>query len=106
MLVVVAVARLRAGGVAKEEVVALLNYLYLLDQGVLQRVGPFMGHGEVLAELAADVRGWLRSEGSFTPSQAKERWGLTRKHLIPLLEWLDARRVTRRIGDARRAGTG
>ncbi len=79
---------------------------YLLDQGVLQRVGPFMGHGEVLAELAADVRGWLRSEGSFTPSQAKERWGLTRKHLIPLLEWLDARRVTRRIGDARRAGTG
>ena len=29
--------------------------------------------------------------------------GLTRKHLIPLLEWLDASQVTRRVGDARRA---
>ena len=35
--------------------------------------------------------------------QAKERLGLTRKHLIPLLEWLDAQRVTRRVGGARAA---
>ena len=78
---------------------------YLLDDGSLVRVGPFVAHAQVLKELVADVRAWLRSEGSFTPAQAKERWGLTRKHLIPLLEWLDSHKVTRRVGDARCAGS-
>lgn len=78
---------------------------HLMEQGRLLRVGPFLGHADVLDELVDDVRAWLRSEGSFTPSQAKARWGLTRKHLIPILEWLDARRVTRRVGDARCAGS-
>jgi selenocysteine-specific elongation factor len=31
----------------------------------------------------------------------KERYGLSRKYAIPLLEWLDRERVTRRVGDAR-----
>jgi len=76
---------------------------HLVAQGRLARVGGFAGHQAVLDPLQEEVRAWLRSEGSFTPSQAKERWGLTRKHLIPLLEWLDAQRVTRRVGDSRRA---
>ena len=32
--------------------------------------------------------------------------GLTRRGAIPLLEWLDARGVTRRVGDVRVAGRG
>jgi selenocysteine-specific elongation factor len=31
----------------------------------------------------------------------KERFGVSRKFAIPLLEWLDRERVTRRVGDAR-----
>jgi selenocysteine-specific elongation factor len=31
----------------------------------------------------------------------KERYGITRKYAIPLLEYLDRERVTRRVGDAR-----
>jgi hypothetical protein len=31
----------------------------------------------------------------------RDRFGLTRKYLIPLLEWADRRGVTRRAGDAR-----
>ena len=31
----------------------------------------------------------------------KTRYGLTRKFAIPLLEWLDRERVTRRLGDRR-----
>jgi selenocysteine-specific elongation factor len=31
----------------------------------------------------------------------KERYGVSRKYAIPLLEWLDRERVTRRTGDAR-----
>ena len=31
----------------------------------------------------------------------KDRYGITRKYAIPLLEFLDRERVTRRVGDAR-----
>jgi selenocysteine-specific elongation factor len=31
----------------------------------------------------------------------KERYGVTRKFAIPLLEYLDRERVTRRVGDSR-----
>jgi hypothetical protein len=31
----------------------------------------------------------------------KARYALTRKHAIPLLEWLDREGVTRRLGEAR-----
>ena len=31
----------------------------------------------------------------------KDRYGLTRKFAIPLLEWLDRERVTRRVGEKR-----
>jgi selenocysteine-specific elongation factor len=31
----------------------------------------------------------------------KDRFGVSRKYAIPLLEWLDRERATRRAGDAR-----
>jgi selenocysteine-specific elongation factor len=34
-------------------------------------------------------------------AQFKEMTGVTRKYAIPLLEYLDRERVTRRVGDAR-----
>ncbi|MFH1463450.1 MAG: selenocysteine-specific translation elongation factor [Pseudomonadota bacterium] len=74
---------------------------HLIEQGRLVRVGAFVGHAEVFGALVAEVEAWLAHAESFTPTQAKERWNLTRKHLIPVLEWLDAQRITRRVGDAR-----
>jgi selenocysteine-specific elongation factor len=32
----------------------------------------------------------------------KSRYSVTRKHAIPLLEYLDRERVTRRVGDVRK----
>jgi len=32
----------------------------------------------------------------------RDLWGLTRKTLIPLLEYLDGRKRTRRLGDLRK----
>jgi selenocysteine-specific elongation factor len=43
----------------------------------------------------------LAELGQATPAQLRERFGLTRKYLIPLLEWADRRGITRRAGDAR-----
>ena len=38
----------------------------------------------------------------FTLSQAKQAWGTSRRVAVPLAEWLDARGVTERLGDATR----
>src|SRR2546427_509114 len=43
----------------------------------------------------------LSELGKATPAELRERFGLTRKYLIPLLEWADRRGITRRAGDAR-----
>jgi selenocysteine-specific elongation factor len=44
----------------------------------------------------------LQDLGAATPAQLRDRLGLTRKYLIPLLEWADRRGITQRAGDARR----
>jgi selenocysteine-specific elongation factor len=43
----------------------------------------------------------LAAEQQITPSGVRDRLGLSRKFLIPLLEWADRTGVTRRVGDVR-----
>ena len=57
-----------------------------------------------LAEFRAVLEATLTELGSATPAELRDRLGLTRKYLIPLLEWADRRGVTRRTGDARVLG--
>ena len=56
-----------------------------------------------LNTVAEDLRRSKREAGELKLDVAaiKDRYGLTRKHAIPLLEWLDRTRVTRRIGNVR-----
>ncbi len=77
----------------------------LLEKRVV-RAGGLLFHQEALAALRLAV-GSLR-QGTPAGGQVtldvgtfKARFGLTRKHAIPLLEWLDRERVTRRTGDVR-----
>jgi len=49
------------------------------------------------------VLNFLKQEGEMSTAQAKTLTGLSRKYLIPLLECLDKRRVTVRVGDVRKA---
>jgi selenocysteine-specific elongation factor len=46
------------------------------------------------------VRELARAE-PVTPARLRERLGISRKYLIPLLEWADRSGVTRRVGDTR-----
>jgi len=55
-----------------------------------------------LDELTKRVRDWLADNGRLDTQQFKELTGLSRRAAIPLLEWLDAQRITQRDGDARR----
>ncbi|MEE2904540.1 MAG: selenocysteine-specific translation elongation factor [Myxococcota bacterium] len=58
---------------------------------------------QAYAKFQEQVLGFIRAEGEITTAQAKTLTGLSRKFLIPLLESLDKRRVTVRVGEARKA---
>jgi len=79
--------------------------LPLARAGTIVRVDQMWCHAEALASLKADVQ-QLGAQGSGAPASIdvatfKQRYGLSRKYAIPLLEWLDRERVTRRVGDRR-----
>ena len=73
---------------------------YLVKEKRLARLpgGFFVSQGAV-DRVAADLRSTGRP--TITVPEFKERFGLTRRIAIPLLEHLDERKVTRRAGDAR-----
>lgn len=56
---------------------------------------------QALEEFRRAVEGTLRELGAATPAQFRDRLGLTRKYLIPLLEWADRQGITSRKGDTR-----
>jgi len=51
--------------------------------------------------LVTDVTAMKGTAAKVDVAAFKDRYGLSRKYAIPLLEWLDRERVTRRVGDAR-----
>ena len=74
---------------------------YLIERGRLTR----LPNGLILATAALErfqadllATGW----DTFTVAEFKDRFGLTRKWAIPLLEHLDRQRLTKREGDRRR----
>lgn len=44
----------------------------------------------------------LGQQGEIIPAAIRERLGITRKYLIPLLEWADGKGITVRVGEGRR----
>jgi len=58
---------------------------------------------EALHRFAETVREIGRA-GEIQPAAVRERLGISRKYLIPLLEWADARGITVRAGETRRLG--
>ena len=76
----------------------------LIREGIVLKVDALLFHVETLEKLKAEVGG-LKSSGAemvrIDVSTFKERYGVTRKYAIPLLEYLDRERVTRRVGNAR-----
>jgi selenocysteine-specific elongation factor len=86
-------------GVVADRVLKLLQ-----RQKVLVRVDTLLFHDEALKRLKADVTALKASAGAgarIDVATFKERFGVSRKFAIPLLEYLDRERLTRRVGDSR-----
>ena len=75
----------------------------LARRAVLVRTGDLLFHASALDGLKSEIHA-LKQGGAETLDVAsfKDRFGVTRKHAIPLLEFLDRERVTRRVGETRR----
>ena len=107
-------AEFRAAGVAPptfDEAFARLGWTRAEEQALAQvliddrrlvrvREGLYF-HAEPLREIQARVTAFLRERREISPQDIKDLLGVSRKYAIPLLEYLDAQRVTVRMGDRR-----
>ena len=76
----------------------------LVRDGVLERLSSLLFHSVVLERLKNDVIAFKGNENesvALEMGQFKERFGVSRKYAIPLLEYLDYVHVTRRVGSGR-----
>jgi selenocysteine-specific elongation factor len=85
---------------ADPQVPALLAHL--AREGQIERVDQERyAVKQALEEFRRAIEATLQELGAATPAQLRDRLGLTRKYLIPLLEWADRRGITSRRGDSR-----
>jgi selenocysteine-specific elongation factor len=76
----------------------------LLRQKRLVKIDALVFHDDALKQLKADLATLRGSAGTGTRIDVatfKDRFGVSRKFAIPLLEYLDRERVTRRVGESR-----
>ena len=63
--------------------------------------GDLYFHSDVIDDLKNKVRSYLAEKKEMTPSEFKSVLDLSRKYMIPLLEYLDEIKLTIRTGDKR-----
>ncbi len=104
--------RVRTAGLGAPEVRELERQFDGIDVVGALRLAAGAGRVEAVtrewylaSEALAGFRGALTEEGragAITVTGVRNRTGLSRKYLIPLLEWADRQGITRREGDVRR----
>ncbi len=104
------VARLGEGGVHPPTVESARHGLdlppdaltWLIDEGALVKVADdFLVEREAFRGLVRRIVAHVDASGLMTPGDFKDLSGLSRRHAIPFLEFLDKQRLTMRKGDGR-----
>ena len=74
----------------------------LVAAGRVVRLGPDLHFAATAVDAArACIVEYLEAKGTILASDARDILGASRKYVVPLLEYFDARGVTKRDGDAR-----
>jgi selenocysteine-specific elongation factor len=90
------------GGLKIDKVRAQKIVTLLLRDKVLVKVSEeLVFHRNALDELRRKIAAYKAKSRNIDVAAFKELTGVTRKYAIPLLEYLDRERITRRAGDAR-----
>ena len=83
----------------------ILNHM--IEQGLIVRTKEdLFFHAETIEDLKKRLVKFLEQNGEINPAQFKEMTGASRKFLIPLFEYFDAKNVTLRVGDVRKLRRG
>ena len=81
--------------------------MLLVEEGqIVKTKDDLYFHVDAITELKNRLVDFLKSHEEITTPQFKEMTGASRKYVIPLIEYFDARKVTLRIGDSRRLRKG
>jgi len=91
------IAGLKVDKVRAQKIVTLL----LRDKLLIKVSDELVFHRSVLEDLRRQMAVYKAKSSKIDVAKFKELTGVTRKYAIPLLEFLDRERVTRRVGDAR-----
>ncbi|HUI85013.1 MAG TPA: SelB C-terminal domain-containing protein, partial [Candidatus Binatia bacterium] len=75
--------------------------LLLRDRVLVKLSDELVFHRDALAGLRRQIAAQKAATPRLNVGAFKDLFGITRKHAIPLLEYLDRERVTRRVGDER-----
>ncbi|MZP29652.1 selenocysteine-specific translation elongation factor [Heliobacterium undosum] len=87
-------------GLSAENAEECLNCLVERDR--LRKIGDdLLFHVQALADFRQLIVNALRDGGELTVAEARDLAKSSRRYMVPLLEWLDRERVTRRAGDKR-----
>ena len=85
-------------GAGAKDVLALL-----VDEGKLVRVtSDLVFHTDALDQAENALRAYLKERGQMTVAEFRDVVNSSRKYVVPLLEYFDAKKVTERHGDLRR----
>ena len=112
-------AALQQGGVEPPTVKELSDCLKSPEKELLEHLAVLVREGrairaasdlyfapEPLAALRDRLTAFLKERGEITPSGFRELSGLSRKFMIPVLEYFDSIKLTIRVGDVRRLRRG
>ena len=81
--------------------------MILVEEGKILKVKEDLYfHANALNGLKADTVAFLKKEGEMSTPQFKAIAGVSRKYLIPLIEFFDSQNITIRIGDIRKLRSG
>jgi selenocysteine-specific elongation factor len=91
------IAGLKIDKARAQKIVTLL----LRDRALVKVSDELVFHRSALEQLRRDLAGYKMKSAKIDVAKFKELTGVSRKYAIPLLEYLDRERVTRRVGDVR-----
>jgi selenocysteine-specific elongation factor len=94
-------AEMASSGKRDPKLLQRIERLLIQEGKLVKAAAGVVFHREVLDELKASIGQKKKKGDSIDVAFFKQLTGATRKHAIPLLEWLDRERVTRRVGKGR-----
>jgi len=78
---------------------------FFMKKGVLVKVTEdIFFHREALDDAKEKIANFFRNKGEITVGEARDLFGTSRKYALPLMEYFDREKITRRVGDIRVRG--